>query len=384
MLERHKPLLRYDSQGSFFADSARMMTERVGGNPPGASCLKREDGSVIAAAKQPPSPESLTLEFLAPRTYANKVEVQKGDYLDAVGRDYVLQARELHGNPHLANRIYGHVAVDERGAQWLQYWFFYYFNDKAFLGFGLHEGDWEMVQIGLSAKEAPEAMTFAQHEHGERCSWKAVEKHEGQRPVVYVSRGSQASYPRPGRHRAPIVPDQADGKGAAISPTLEVLGDRSPGWVGWPGSWGSTRARNIAESNSPRGPKQHGQWSKPGEFHADAVERLELRGMVLGAPELRVAPTPRIKARRRGDHATVDYQFTKPKRGEAPATQIVLSVDSPDDELPPATYAFPVEAMKGTIEHPLALEDRSYLIRASASTQEAVASETVEAKLADG
>ena len=248
MLERHKPLLRYDSQGSFFADSARMMAERVGGNPPGANCLKRADGSVIAA------------------------------YLDAVGRDYVLQSRELHGYPHLANRVYGHLAADEKGATWLQYWFFYYFNDKAFLGFGLHEGDWEMVQIGLSANGTPEAMTFAQHEHAERCAWKAVEKHEGERPVVYVARGSQASYSRPGRHRAPIVPDQADGKGATVSTTLEVLDDRRPGWVGWPGRWGSTVARNIAESNSPRGPKQHGQWRKPGEFHADAVEHRELRG----------------------------------------------------------------------------------------------------------
>jgi hypothetical protein len=225
-------------------------------------------------------------------------------------------------------------------------------------------------------------MTFAQHEHGERCPWKAVEKHEGQRPVIYVARGSQASYPRPGRHRAPIVPDQADGKGAAVSPTLEVLDDRCPRWVGWPGRWGSTRSRNIAESNSPLGPKQHAQWRKPDEFHADAVEHPELRGMVLGAPELKVAPTPRIKARRRGDHAIVDYQFTKAKRGEAPATQIVLSVDSPDDQFAPATYAFPVEATKGRIEHPLVLEDRSYVIRASGSTQEAVVSETVDVKLA--
>lgn len=381
LLERHKPLLRYDSQGSFFADSARMMAERVGGNPPGASCLKREDGSVIAAAKQPPSEQSLTIEFLGARTYANKAEVRKGDYLDAVGRDYVLQAREMHAKPHLANRIYGHVAVDGQGAEWLQYWFFYYYNDKAFLGFGLHEGDWEMVQVGLDAKRRPEAMTFAQHEHGERCSWKAVEKHEGERPIVYVARGSQASYPRPGRHRAPIVPDQADGKGAAVSPTLEMLDDRSPGWVGWPGRWGSTRARNIAESNSPPGPKQHGQWRKPEEFHADAVEHLERQGLVQGAPELKVAPTPKIKARRRDDRALVDYEFAKAKRGEAPATQIVLSIDSPDDDFPPATYSFDVESTKGTIEHPLALEDRSYVVRASGSTQEAVVSQTVEVKL---
>jgi hypothetical protein len=172
LLERHKPLLRYDSQGSFYAD-----------------------------------------------------------------------------------RIHGHVAIDDKHRLWLQYWFFYYYNDKAFLGVGLHEGDWEMVQIGLDVEGKPEAMTFAQHAHGERCSWGQVEKQAGQRPVVYVARGSQASYPRAGRHRAPIVSDNADGKGQTVSPTLELLDQRQSRWVGWPGRWGSTRARSILESDSPEGPK---------------------------------------------------------------------------------------------------------------------------------
>jgi hypothetical protein len=158
--------------------------------------------------------------------------VAKGEHLDAVGRDYVLQARELHGNADFADRIYGHLARDDEGRAWLQYWLFYYYNDKAFLGFGLHEGDWEMVQIGLDGRSKPEVMTFAQHDHGERCSWRQVEKHGGTRPIVYVARGSQASYPRPGRHRAPIVPDNADGKGAQTSPTLEVPEERKPGWLG--------------------------------------------------------------------------------------------------------------------------------------------------------
>jgi hypothetical protein len=297
-----------------------------------------------------------------------------------VGKDYVTAARELHARPEYADRVYGHAVRDGDGRLWLQYWFFYYYNDKAFLGFGLHEGDWEMVQIALDAGGAPAAMTFAQHTHGERCSWAAVEKHDGDRPVVYVARGSQASYPRAGRHRAPIVPDIADGKGAEISPTLEALDGPTPRWVGWPGRWGSTRARTIAESDSPRGPAQHGQFKQPAEFHDDAVERLGLTGMVLGQPELPVAPTPRIKARREGDRAVVDYSFAKVKRGQAEAVQIVVSVDSPDDRLPPATYAFPAGS-KGTIEHPLALEDRRYVVRASGSTREAVPSDTTEVRL---
>ena len=370
LLERHKPLLRYDSQGSFYADSARGMPERA------ANMLRRADGSAIATA----APGGLTLDFLGARRYGDGSRVGRDDYLDAAGRDYVLQAREIHANSAYADRTYGHLALDKAGRRWLQYWFFYYYNDKAFLGFGLHEGDWEMVQIRLGTGGAPEAMTFAQHEHGERCSWQQVER-RGNRPVVYVARGSQASYPRSGRHRAPIVPDHADGRGAEVSPELETLDGRRLRWVGWPGRWGSTRARNVAESSSPRGPRQHGQWERPQEFHEDAVEKLGLRGMVQGQPELRVAPAPRISAERVGDRAIVRYALPRPRRGESLPVQIVVSVDSPDDDLPPASYSFPVEEARGTIEHPLKLEDRRYVVRASGFTREAVGSDTVEVPL---
>jgi hypothetical protein len=78
----------------------------------------------------------------------------------------------------------------------------------------------------------------------------------------------------------------------------------------------------------------------------------------------------------------VSYRFPRPGRGEAEVTQIVVSVDSPEDELPPATYAFPVEWPEGSIEHPLPLEDgRRYVVRASGFTREAVGSETVEKPL---
>jgi hypothetical protein len=381
LLERHKPLLRYDSQGSFYADSARTMPERATAGGKQVNCLKRDGGELIASAGPKRGQSGLTLDFLAARRYGDGTKVEQGDYLDATGRDYVLQARELHGNPAFADRIYGHLARDERERLWLQYWFFYYYNDKAFLGFGLHEGDWEMVQIGLDREGKPEAMTFAQHEHGERCSWAQVKKHARTRPIVYVARGSQASYPRPGRHRAPIVPDNADGEGAEISPTLELLDEPTPRWVGWGGRWGSTRAGNIAESNSPRGPKQHGQWAEPAAFHADAVEKLGLRGPVLGQPELRLPPVPRISAERVGDRAVVSYSFPRPARRESPPTQLVVSLDSPADDLPPASFPFPVEGMRGTLEHPLPLEDRRYVVRASAFTREAVGSDTVEVPL---
>jgi hypothetical protein len=357
------------------------MTDHVEADGSGSNCLKRANGSIVAAARPKGGQAQLKIDLLASSRYGKGQPVEKTDYLDAVGKDYVLAARELHAKEGYANRCYGHVARLDDGRVFLQYWFFYYWNNKAFLGFGLHEGDWEMVQVGLGADGKPQAMVFAQHDHAQRCQWKDVQK-PGGHPVVYVARGSQASYPRPGRHRAPIVPDNADGKGAAISPAVRLLEDRKPSWVGWPGRWGSSRARNPAESDSPCGPKQHDQWRRPAEFEADAVEPPEPKGPVFGQPELRVPPAPRIKARRSRARAVVEYSFPRPKRGEARPTQIVVSVDSPDDELPPATYSFPVEGAKGELRHPLPLKPRRrYVVRASGFSQQAVGSDTVEVRL---
>jgi hypothetical protein len=376
LLERYLPILRYDSQGSFQADSAATLTNRVG--PEGeANVLKRADGTVLASASGGRRRPKLDLDFLGWPKYANDAKAAGSDFLDAVGRDYVQQAREMHRPPY-ADRIYGFVARDDDELKYLQYWFFYLFNNKNFLGFGLHEGDWEMVQIKLKANDQPGSMAFAQHTHGQRSAWGVVEKRNG-RPVVYVARGSQASFARPGRHDAPVIDDVADGKGREVSPTLEVLTDGSPAWVPWSGRWGSTKARHKLESNSPRGPKQHGQWDDPATFHEEADE-FDPRRMAVGPPPP-APPTPAIRARRAGDRALISYRFPKPRAGLPAPVQLVVSIDSESDELPPATYAFPVEELAGELEHPLELEEGPYRVLASAADAEGNSSEQASARV---
>jgi hypothetical protein len=374
LLERHLPILRYDSQGSFMADSPAVLTDRVASDGKTANCLKRADGTLLASAKAAAGDPKLDLGFLAPKRYGEGSAVAKSDYVDAVGRDYVQQARELHREPY-KDRVYGHVARDGDGGRWLQYWLFYLYNDKAFLGFGLHEGDWEMVQIKLGQGDRPDAMAFAQHAHGQRCDWALVEK-RGDRPVVYVARGSQASFPFPGRHSAPVVPDYADGRGPEVSPALEPIDDGAPAWVGWPGRWGSTKARNRFESNSPRGPAQHGQWDDPATFHEEA-DQIDPRRM---APEpAPPAPAaPKVRVRRADDHAEVSY--TLGRGGPAP-TRLVVSVDGAKDDLPPATYGFAIEGASGSETHPLELGDDSYRVSVSVADAAGNFSEPVERTL---
>lgn len=56
----------------------------------------------------------------------------------------------------------------DSGQLWLQYWLWYIYNDYH-LAFnaGLHEGDWEMVQVGMDGDE-PKVAVYAQHDQAER------------------------------------------------------------------------------------------------------------------------------------------------------------------------------------------------------------------------
>jgi len=381
LLKRHLPVLSYDSQGSFMADSPAILTNRIapGGE---ANTLKRANGSVVATAAGGRRLPRLGLDFLGWPQYADGAEAAPSDFLDAVGPDYVLAAREMHRGD-FADHVYGHAIRADDGGWWLQYWFFYLFNDKAFVGFGLHEGDWEMVQVRLDSDEQPREMAFAQHTHGQRCAWKTLSLHDENRPVVFVARGSQASYPFPGKHSAPVIPDYADGKGPRVAgATLDVINPDDPGWAGWPGRWGSTRARNRLESDSPRGPAHQDKWGDPATFHeeCDEVERRRAapRTALRAAPE--GPPQPDITARREGDRAVISYRVPQ-AQGQSPPVKLVVTIDSPDDSLPPATYAFPVEGAGGELEHPVPLEDKPYVVRATAADDQGNMSEQAVADL---
>ncbi|HET8674098.1 MAG TPA: hypothetical protein VFL87_10705, partial [Thermoleophilaceae bacterium] len=183
LLSRYKPELRYDSQEAFFADSAEEWTANPGNQ------LRRAGGELLA------EPPQLALSFLGPTRYDDGAGVEADDLIGAQGKDYRNQYTRLRGaRPELRNRIYGHAANDQGGALWLQYWFFYFYNDYHLaLDFGLHEGDWEMVQIRMKAGE-PDIAVYAQHAYAEVRAWSEVQKTPDGRPLVYPGRGSHASY----------------------------------------------------------------------------------------------------------------------------------------------------------------------------------------------
>jgi hypothetical protein len=328
LLERYVPVLRYDSNETFFADAVEIM---AGANE--AFELTRESGARIETA-----PASAT--FLAAERYPNGDPVQTSDRLTAIRRDYREQAAELHPQPGLRNVVYGHPKSDSEDRLWLQYWYFYLYNDAGFAGnIGLHEGDWEMVQLRMSG-DVPDLAIYAQHEYSEARVWAQVER-EGVAPIVYPGRGTHASYFEPGLHRTAVWWDIVDGMRPAPPLRLVVLDEDPPSWLNWPGRWGATQPRiPFIDSWSPVGPAQHEQWPDP----------KKLAGKARGHESKALPPAPTAQVHRRLGHLAVHYDVSAPVDGLDRSDRLVVTVNSPDEQGPPQTYTFSVDtALRGRI-----------------------------------
>lgn len=143
------------------------------------------------------------------------------------------------------------------GLFWHQFWLWYLFNPKKYVGFGEHEGDWEMVQVGCvdPGGEIPILMTCSQHSSGGKREYWRVELYKNAQPVVYVALDSHANYLDPVRD----VEDQADGKGQRLDPFIAPFGE----WANWMGKWG-----NSQNSPGPLTPRM--AWHSPHIWHGQA------------------------------------------------------------------------------------------------------------------
>src|SRR5436305_14981126 len=109
LLQRYKPLLRYDSQEPYFADAASVWTDNPGNQ------LRRADGTVVATASPSVGQPRLSLAFLGPTHYTNGQTASAGDRIADASHNYVAQAHAMHGQPRHAHRIHGHHATGGDG-----------------------------------------------------------------------------------------------------------------------------------------------------------------------------------------------------------------------------------------------------------------------------
>lgn len=333
LLQRFQPVLRYDSNEQFFADSAVQYMVNPGNE------LRRKrtgagNGAVLARAQPQAGEPVLTLDFLGPKTYRDGSKVLEGDLIGLQGKEYREQYRHLRiARPELKNVVYGH-AIEANGRLWLQYWLWYFYNDyQLSFSLGKHEGDWEMVQFRLDAEAGhPDVAVYAQHRYGEVRPWHEVEK-LGERPVVYVARGSHASYFEAGFHQTEAWYDLADGKRRAKQrPALEILGTEQPPWPSWPGRWGDTLPSTSLESNSPTGPGAKKQWRAPDKM-LDNPPGTSEHGK---GPE-----APSVRASRAGGRLRIEYDVTDQE--PRPHT-LLVTVNSVDESAPPQTHNLRVHA----------------------------------------
>jgi hypothetical protein len=99
----------------------------------------------------------------------------------------------LDDEPGAAREVVYGRCVQAGDAVVLQYWYFYFYNDKQ----NRHEGDWEMVSIELDARTLePRRVGYAGHEGGAQRDWPGIQKFEADpnRPLVFVAKGSHAAY----------------------------------------------------------------------------------------------------------------------------------------------------------------------------------------------
>lgn len=379
LLERHRPVLQFDSLESFRADSVETicaMAERGRCNS-----LHRADGTLLAAVEPGDGVPRLQLDFLRAPTYPSGEPVRGDDYLDECGGSHAADALKMRRRPGAADVVYGRAREDEQGRLWLQYFFFHYYDDKGLLGVARHEGDWEMVQLLLGEDGAPVAATLAQHGGAERLAWEELERArvaEGEAALIYPARGSHAPRPRAGSFAAPLLPDHSDGIGARVRPRLVPIADDGPGWLLWPGRWGATRRREAFEGNSPRGPRELPQWWDPAELHREARPWRRAAADRLAPP-----PRPFLEAHREEGLATVSYRFPYPRREEGEPARLLAAPLASGDVEPCPTHSVPVERLEGSFAVELPSGPAWMGVRVSAASSHGVPGETLALRLGE-
>jgi hypothetical protein len=346
-LEQHKPALVYDPQETYRAMSASSITD----NPDNA--LKRENGAILSRAGS-----GLSLALLT------AYDVKGGDRIDEAG-DHLDASRRFQKSPAYHERVYGRVKEDG-GRTWLQYWLWCYYNPKHLLGWGKHEGDWEVVQIGLDG-DTPDILTYSQHSHAEARDWDKARR-QGDHPVVFVAPLSHACYFEPGAHAYVFGIDNPDDSQPPVLPTVEPIGN----WAGWSGRWGASRGvvGGKLGGRSPASPGKQGQkWDHPAAWHGRARAAAPLRQTGRLLPKAGTVTYPKLEtidARREGDRIVVDYALDPaPQRR---ATRLLVTLHRAEqDELVLASCPEQVSGTIGTVDVPVPEGvEGDLLVRASA------------------
>jgi hypothetical protein len=380
-LRAYSPTLKYEDTELYYADQADEMTDNYGVRDGATFSNKLKRGeSVLADANRASGLLYLSMAYLGSR-YTDGLQAESGDSIDEDNGDYQGDAARMH-NAGYGDQVYARAVHGSDGKLWLQYWMFFYYNTVAYFR-GDHEGDWEMVQVGLNSNLQPDTVAYAEHDGGRRCAWTDVPKDaSGVSPLSYVADGSHANYPASGvEDRSPLPNDWHLGTGSTIKPGVIIIHDDSPSWVMWPGQWG-------ASGSSPAPPAHHQQWADPKTW-SDGLSGcgggfFKRQAAHLWPPRSR--PTaPRIHARVAGDKMRLTYAFRQRaagSRNSAPARALLVAISASGPGLAPRGGVYPVGATRrGRLSIPLPNAGSVYKVALVALSRRGHRSEVIRVRV---
>jgi hypothetical protein len=210
-----------------------------------------------------------------PQSLGRTLQASEDDHLDESNDNYGQASRDIYraaaASQGTGDTAYARAYQAPDGTVWLEYWlWFYYNNGENPVHFDNHEGDWEHINLRLGMDLSPVKAIYGEHTYASKCDWTDVER-SGDRPVVYVAQGRHASWFPSGEFGD--YDDTNDGLGARATPHVELVSADAPGWIRWPGRWGSTNLDVIGDTldtKSPRGPAFQAPWNAPGDEENDA------------------------------------------------------------------------------------------------------------------
>lgn len=372
LLERYSPELRYHPGETYRADAANEITDNFVRNDQTtySNALDTDANGTLAWSDPAHDGADLYLDLLGPDYWLpDSEESTPAAATDRVNEDngnYAVDAQRLHAQPEYANQIYGRVVDEASGERTLQYWMFSYYNSKDYgFGAGLHEGDWEMVQVHLDEAWEPTAAAYAQHHGGEVCGWEHVQKANGH-PIAYVADASHATYFSSGYHFNSGADDNTSEDGDHVLPTVNDV-TNPPYWMSWPGKWGGSDV-------SPNGPAQGGnasKWESPRSW-ADSVDGCT-EGQT-GAPQARINGARQakpetfssdelpalstVRATRAGDGAAVTYRPAPRIGRRRVASRLLITAPGNGRKVVPLTQRFAVGKGGGTARFSFGLGPR--------------------------
>ena len=337
LLERFQPVLRYDSNEQFFADSA----EQYAVNPGNELRRKRTEagnGAVLASAQPKSGEQQLTLGFLGREKYADGRRCRRATSSASPARTTASSTAGCAS--HTPSSATSCTATRSRPTT----------ASGCSTGCSTSTTTTSCRSASARTRATGRSSSTATTPRptrptsrstrsiaSESCAAGTRSRSTRPTPTGRSSTSPAARMPRTSRRaftrpRGGTTSRTASARAPRLR--LEIVSDDTHPWLLWPGRWGDTLPRKKGiETDSPTGPGKKNHWRQPDKL-LDNKPSIQVhgkgRGAAGGAHQARRRPAA-LRVRRH--------------QARAPSSLLVVTVNSKDEEgVPPRTHNIEVHA----------------------------------------